>query len=124
MLFYRKKPDIVDEGPSAERGFRGKSPYATVFKIIGLSVLALFVIITGFNTVYILQEDEYAVIRTFGATQVVEQPGIQFKIPCKAASPSGASAVESSAAVAASSLPSPWKAAMPMVLYVGSISAA
>lgn len=81
MLFYRKKPDIVDEGPSAERGFRGKSPYVTVLKIIGLTVLALFVIITGFNTVYILQEDEYAVIRTFGATQVVEQPGIQFKIP-------------------------------------------
>ncbi len=81
MLFYRKKPDFVDEDASAGRGSGRKNPYAAVLKIIGLVVLGLFVVITGFNTVYILQEDEYAVIRTFGATHVVEQPGIQFKIP-------------------------------------------
>lgn len=81
MLFRRKNPDIVDEGPSVERGFKGKKPFSLVFRIAGLVVLGLFLLITIFNSVYILQEDEYAVIRTFGATQVVEQPGIKFKIP-------------------------------------------
>lgn len=81
MLYRRKKPDIVDEGPSVEPGPKGKGPVSTIVKIIGLTALALFLVVTAFNSVYVLQEDEYAVIRTFGATQVVEQPGIQFKIP-------------------------------------------
>ncbi len=44
-------------------------------------VLGLFVLITVFNTVYFVQEDEYAVIRTFGETSVVETSGMKFKIP-------------------------------------------
>lgn len=44
-------------------------------------VIAIFVVLTIFNTVYTLEEDEYALVQTFGAVQIVETPGIKFKIP-------------------------------------------
>ena len=44
-------------------------------------LLGLFVMITVFNTIYFVQEDEYAVIRTFGETSVIETSGMKFKIP-------------------------------------------
>ena len=44
-------------------------------------VIAVFVVLTIFNTVYTLEEDEYALVQTFGAVQIVETPGIKFKIP-------------------------------------------
>ena len=50
-------------------------------KIVLGIVLGLFLLITLFNTIYSLEEDEYAVIQTFGYAQVVETPGIKFKIP-------------------------------------------
>lgn len=77
----KKNPNIVDEAPSSEGSSFEKKPLRLVFRGIAIFLLALFVTITLFNSIYILQEDEYAVIRTFGATQVVEQPGIKFKIP-------------------------------------------
>lgn len=80
-MFRKKKQNIVDEGPSTENTSRRPKPLSSVFKFFGLTILALFVVITAFNSFYVLQEDEYAVVRTFGATQVVEQPGIKFKIP-------------------------------------------
>ena len=79
-MLDKRKPDIVEEGPSSGSTPKG-SPASAAFKIIGISVLALFIVITLFNSIYVLQEDEYAVVRTFGSTQVVEQPGIKFKIP-------------------------------------------
>ncbi len=80
-MFKKRKPNIVDEAPSQEDRPRKKSSFESAFKIIGVFLLAVFLMITAFNSIYVLQEDEYAVIRTFGATQVVEQPGIKFKIP-------------------------------------------
>lgn len=80
-MFQRKKPDIVDEGATVEPNPRQPKPLSYVFKVFFISFLIAFLIFTGFNGFYVLQEDEYAVIRTFGATQVVEQPGIKFKIP-------------------------------------------
>ena len=44
-------------------------------------VIAVFVVLTIFNTVYTLEEDEYVLVQTFGAVQIVETPGIKFKIP-------------------------------------------
>lgn len=44
-------------------------------------MIAFFVIFTILNTVYSLEEDEYALLQTFGAVQIVETPGIKFKIP-------------------------------------------
>lgn len=78
-MFRKKKPDIVEEEPRTYD--TAKKAGGKLLKLFGIVVLALFLVITIFNSVYVLQEDEYAVIRTFGATQVVEQPGIKFKIP-------------------------------------------
>lgn len=80
-MFRKRKPTIVDEDPSTENTSKQPKPLSSVFKFFGLAILALFVVITAFNSFYVLQEDEYAVVRTFGATQVIEQPGIKFKIP-------------------------------------------
>ena len=50
-------------------------------KIIPAVIIGLFGIITVFDCFYSLQEDEYAVLQTFGYAQVEEMPGIKFKIP-------------------------------------------
>lgn len=52
-----------------------------LWKTIRWVVLGLFIAITVFDTVYFVQEDEYAVIRTYGETSVVETSGMKFKIP-------------------------------------------
>ena len=83
-MLRKKKPDIVDEAPHTEeapRAKRSNTSIKRIFHIIAGVIVGLFVVITLFNSIYMLQEDEYAVIRTFGDTQVVEQPGIKFKIP-------------------------------------------
>ena len=45
------------------------------------AVIGIFLVVTGLQTTYTIQEDEYAVIQTFGSVQVVETPGFKFKIP-------------------------------------------
>lgn len=50
-------------------------------KFIPLFFLGVFLIFTLFQSVYSLEEDEYAVIQTWGYVQVEETPGIKFKIP-------------------------------------------
>ena len=54
----------------------GKLKYAVLGVFVGL-----FAVVTLLQTTYTIQEDEYAVIRTFGSVQVVETPGFKFKIP-------------------------------------------
>ena len=49
--------------------------------IILVAVIGIFVVVTALQTTYTIQEDEYAVIQTFGSVQVVETPGFKFKIP-------------------------------------------
>lgn len=55
--------------------------FGMIKKIIICVVVAIVIAATAFGSVYSLQEDEYAVIQTFGYAQVVETPGIKFKIP-------------------------------------------
>ncbi len=50
-------------------------------KVIPLFFLGLFLVFSLFQSVYSLEEDEYAVIQTWGFVQVEETPGIKFKIP-------------------------------------------
>jgi len=50
-------------------------------KILVGVVLGIFVAVAALNTVYTLEEDEYAVIKTFGSVVVEETPGIKFKMP-------------------------------------------
>ena len=56
-------------------------PGAAPKKIILGVVIALVVVALGFGSVYQLQEDEYAVITTFGRPSVVSTSGLKFKIP-------------------------------------------
>lgn len=51
------------------------------FKYIPVVLVILFIAFTVTQSVYSLEEDEYAVLRTFGYVQVEETPGIKFKIP-------------------------------------------
>lgn len=50
-------------------------------KIVPLVALGIFALLTVSQAFYSLEEDEYAVIRTFGSVQVEETPGIKLKIP-------------------------------------------
>ena len=75
-----ENPDgnIPSEGGKASRG-SGKKEKA--LSVAGKVIWGIFVLVTLFNTIYFLQEDEYGVIRTLGNTQIVETPGMKFKIP-------------------------------------------
>lgn len=50
-------------------------------KVVKWVLLALFVIITVFNSMYTVSETETAVITTFGKAQESQGKGLQFKIP-------------------------------------------
>ena len=52
-----------------------------VRKILLGVFIGVFLIITISNTIYSLEEDEYAVIQTWGQVEVVETPGIKVKVP-------------------------------------------
>ena len=58
-----------------------RSNSGKVKKVIIVVCVGAFAVITAFQSFYSLQEDEYAVVQTFGYAQVVEEPGIKFKIP-------------------------------------------
>lgn len=59
-----------------------KKPDMKIVKrvIVGV-VLGFFALFMILQSVYSLEEDEYAVIQTFGSVTVEETPGIKFKIP-------------------------------------------
>ena len=44
-------------------------------------ITGIFILIFIFSSFYTLGEDEYAVVRTFGKVEVIEQPGFKVKIP-------------------------------------------
>ena len=50
-------------------------------KILSIIVMIILIIVMGVSAVYTIEEDEYAVIKTFGSVVVEETPGIKFKIP-------------------------------------------
>lgn len=50
-------------------------------KVIKWVLLALFVVVTVFNSMYTVSETETAVITTFGKAQESQGKGLQFKIP-------------------------------------------
>ena len=52
-----------------------------VIKIMLGTLVGGLAIFTILGSVYSLEEDEYAVIRTWGHVEVVENPGIKFKVP-------------------------------------------
>ncbi|MCI6017533.1 MAG: FtsH protease activity modulator HflK [Clostridiales bacterium] len=85
-MFGNQKQDTtqgtVENQLNQQMPGKPKVPNAGIIKktVIGI-VVAAVVVLTAMQSFYSLQEDEYAVIQTFGYAQVVETPGIKFKIP-------------------------------------------
>jgi membrane protease subunit HflK len=52
-----------------------------IIKIVTVVLAGVFVLITIFSMGYSLDEDECAIIKTFGQVEVNEEPGFKFKIP-------------------------------------------
>lgn len=63
------------------QGAPRKVDFGRSLKFLPMAFLGIFIVFTLFQSVYSLEEDEYAVIRTWGSIQVEETPGIKFKIP-------------------------------------------
>jgi len=63
------------------QGAPRKVDFGRSLKFLPMVFLGIFIVFTLFQSVYSLEEDEYAVIRTWGSIQVEETPGIKFKIP-------------------------------------------
>lgn len=79
-MFERKNENGMQSMRGSQRN-QGKVNLSRIKKItIGVAA-GIFAGITASQSIYSLQEDEYAVVQTFGYAQVVETPGIKFKIP-------------------------------------------
>ncbi len=77
-------------GTGAEHRFRGfgrksggtaRPSSGKVFKIIGTVAAVILVLFLIGNSVYTIQEEEQAVVCTFGVAKAVTEPGIHFKVP-------------------------------------------
>ena len=72
---HTEGPEVVQENTqgSTPKAKKIKLPGFGKFKKIGLGVvLGLFAVVTFFQTTYTIEEDEYAVLRTFGSVEVIE----------------------------------------------------
>ena len=79
---FEKGPFDFEQSESREpREPRKTINFGKGMKVIPFFFLGLFLIFSLFQSVYSLEEDEYAVIQTWGYVQVEETPGIKFKIP-------------------------------------------
>ncbi len=52
-----------------------------VFRISNIVIFAILFIVLAFNSLYIVEEQEQAVVLTFGNASVVSEPGPHFKVP-------------------------------------------
>lgn len=73
--------DFLKQGMGLKPRERKKPDFKKIKKVILGIALGLFAVITVTQCIYSLEEDEYAVIQTWGSVQVEETPGIKFKIP-------------------------------------------
>lgn len=81
-MFKRKRAtQIVESAEGAQSTPKNTVDFSKGLKIIPIFFLGLFLVFTILQSVYSLEEDEYAVIQTWGYVQVEETPGIKFKIP-------------------------------------------
>ena len=79
--FKKKKEDQQGEPERFNSDGRPAKKKRPSFKTAGLVLLLLLVVFTGMNSYYMLDEDNYAVVTTFGNPQSVSQAGLHFKIP-------------------------------------------
>ena len=73
--------EFKESEPKETKKPKKKINFGKGLKIIPLFFLGLFLVFSLLQAVYSLEEDEYAVIQTWGYVQVEETPGIKFKIP-------------------------------------------
>ena len=73
--------EFTESEPKEPKKPKKKINFGKGLKIIPLFFLGLFLAFSLLQAVYSLEEDEYAVIQTWGYVQVEETPGIKFKIP-------------------------------------------
>jgi len=71
----------VDPEDKRAKGVKIPKPGKLPRRIVSIVLVLLLVAGLAFGSVYQLQEDEYAVITTFGKPTVVSQSGLKFKIP-------------------------------------------
>lgn len=76
-LFNESLMPNVPAGSKKPKTLEWKKAKGIIIAIV-IGIVALF---TVSQSMYSLEEDQYAVIKTFGSVQVVETPGIKFKIP-------------------------------------------
>ena len=73
--------EFTESEPNEPKKPKKKINFGKGLKIIPLFFLGLFLAFSLLQSVYSLEEDEYAVIQTWGYVQEEETPGIKFKIP-------------------------------------------
>ena len=78
-MFKKFKRELVE--PREPKEPRVQTDIGEILKVVGKFVLGLIIVFSFVQSVYSLEEDEYAVIKTWGMIKVEETPGIKFKIP-------------------------------------------
>ena len=68
-------------GGFAKKVKTSKSGPGRILKIIGTVAAVIFALVLIGNSVYTIQEEEQAVVCTFGVAKAVTEPGIHFKVP-------------------------------------------
>ena len=78
---FKKRKESQEGEPERFRSDGKPVKKRPSFKKAGLVFLLLLVVLTGLNSYYMLDEDNYAVVTTFGNPKSVSQAGLHFKIP-------------------------------------------
>ena len=83
ILTSKKNTDFTVNSDSVNQNFTDSNLTKTSkVKKFFTSVGVVFILaICGLSSIYTIEEDQYAVIKTFGSVVVEETPGIKFKIP-------------------------------------------
>ena len=86
-IFYFDKPRFTDKPGDTHEEFlkrveeHKKKVRTDVKRLVVGILLVIFIIICLIGSWYTLDEDEYGVVKTFGQVSVVENPGLNFKVP-------------------------------------------
>ncbi len=88
MLFKKKNPNNPfvanadnQQNTGTRRGKLNFNMSPRVRKLLTAVFIVGILLLVALDTVYTIEEDQYAVIKTFGSVVVEETPGIKFKIP-------------------------------------------
>lgn len=81
MYQQTSQSQTTGDGEFVQQGKKKSANLGKGLKMIPVFFLGLFLIFSLLQCVYSLEEDEYAVIQTWGYVQVEETPGIKFKLP-------------------------------------------